>query len=530
MTQDTRKDRRVKIVSLNVRYKSATVDEFIENHALDVSRGGIYIKTGNPFPQGTLLKFEIRLASDQAVITGVGRVVWKRESAHGTGDRPAGMGVKFIKIDDPSKAVIDRLTNARPDAGRAFESEPEGPPHGASSPPAARPVTPAPPAAARAAVRPPGASSPAAPAMKATMVGLGSVTAPPKPPQAPAAPSTPPPPRPSPSTPPRPTPGVGMFPKGSSEPPKADQTVMKQAAELLEEALREAGGSMEDVGTNPLFTGGTPTPAVSQASSAEPASPHDVVVPPAPQLPSVVVPEGVSRSAPPAPTPSKPPGSPAAAARAMAAAMTPAPADSPKRISARVPPMVEAVDATPSPKKGGAGMWVLLFVVAGAVAVGFTFRDKILNAAGVGGGTGGASATASAAGESATAASSSLALPVPSASGPEADSVDASAMIVADSAAPADAADAASSNASPFVDAAVAARPAPAVPVPVPVARPRPRPAAAPTSDSTDTPAPTAAATAAPTATATTPPTASPTTPTSALPKPKITKPDDNPY
>src|SRR5262252_5513910 len=106
MTQDTRKDRRVKIVSLNVRYKSATVDEFIENHAHDVSRGGIYIKTTNPFPSGTLLKFEIRLASDKAVIAGVGRVVWKRDTAHGTADRPAGMGVKFIKIDEPSKAVI----------------------------------------------------------------------------------------------------------------------------------------------------------------------------------------------------------------------------------------------------------------------------------------------------------------------------------------------------------------------------------------------------------------------------------------
>ena len=52
MTQDTRKDRRVKIVSLNVRYKSATVDEFIENHAHDVSRGGIYIKTAQPVPPG----------------------------------------------------------------------------------------------------------------------------------------------------------------------------------------------------------------------------------------------------------------------------------------------------------------------------------------------------------------------------------------------------------------------------------------------------------------------------------------------
>jgi len=139
MTQDTRKDRRVKIVSLNVRYKSATVDEFIENHAHDVSRGGIYIKTGSPFPPGTLLKFEIRLSSDQAVITGVGRVVWKRDTGQGTGERPSGMGVKFIKIDDPSKTVIDRLVNSRADAGRAYESESETPNPDAAVPAAAGP-------------------------------------------------------------------------------------------------------------------------------------------------------------------------------------------------------------------------------------------------------------------------------------------------------------------------------------------------------------------------------------------------------
>ena len=121
MTQDTRKDRRVKIVSLNVRYKSATVDEFIENHAHDVSRGGIFIKTANPFPPGTLLKFEIRLASDQAVIAGVGRIVWKRDAGTTSGERPAGMGVKFIKIDEPSKAIIDRLVNTKDDAGKSFE-------------------------------------------------------------------------------------------------------------------------------------------------------------------------------------------------------------------------------------------------------------------------------------------------------------------------------------------------------------------------------------------------------------------------
>src|ERR1700722_20977215 len=165
MNQDTRKDRRVKIVSLNVRYKSATVDEFIDNHAHDVSRGGIYIKTANPFPPGTLLKFEIRLASDQAVIAGVGRVVWKRDAGTSNGERPAGMGVKFIKIDEPSKGVIDKLVNTKADAGKAYESEHEAPtnhePAAAAAPaPAAAPkLTPA-----------GGIAAPSAP-RKATMMG-----------------------------------------------------------------------------------------------------------------------------------------------------------------------------------------------------------------------------------------------------------------------------------------------------------------------------------------------------------------------
>jgi|HubBroStandDraft_1064217.scaffolds.fasta_scaffold03078_4 uncharacterized protein (TIGR02266 family) len=250
MTQDTRKDRRVKIVSLNVRYKSATVDEFIENHAHDVSRGGIYIKTPTPFPQGTLLKFEIRLASDQTVITGVGRVVWKREAAEG--EQPAGMGVKFIKVDDSSKVVIDRLVTSKSDAGKAFESEPD---------PTARPSAPAeamgPPSA------PPGSKRKMTP-YKLASPGLSA--GPPPIPRTSASSGTP-------SSGPRPVAPSPLFPKATSVPPdglKPEQTVMKQAAELLEEALREAGGSMEEVGTNPLFSGSGDLPAPDAKGAGAP--------------------------------------------------------------------------------------------------------------------------------------------------------------------------------------------------------------------------------------------------------------------
>src|SRR3954463_14162544 len=104
MIQETRKNPRAKVLSMTVRYKSATIDEFIEHHSHDVSRGGMFIKTPSPFPAGTLLTFEVRISEATRVMQGVGRVVWKREASSATApDSPAGMGVKFIKLDDDSK-------------------------------------------------------------------------------------------------------------------------------------------------------------------------------------------------------------------------------------------------------------------------------------------------------------------------------------------------------------------------------------------------------------------------------------------
>ena len=76
------------------------------HHAHDVSRGGIYIKTGSPFPPGTLLKFEIGSRAIR-LITASGGSCGSATRA-GTGELPSGMGVRFIRIDEPSKTVIDR--------------------------------------------------------------------------------------------------------------------------------------------------------------------------------------------------------------------------------------------------------------------------------------------------------------------------------------------------------------------------------------------------------------------------------------
>ncbi|MBZ0117381.1 MAG: TIGR02266 family protein, partial [Sandaracinaceae bacterium] len=128
---DTRKDKRAPI-SLKVRFKSATVDEFIEQYSLDISRGGLFIKSKTPMSIGTLLKFEFQLKDESRLIHGVGRVVWKRDEAEAAGQAP-GMGIKFIKMDPESRTLVEKMVAARGDAPGHFE-EGEG---GAAAKPAA---------------------------------------------------------------------------------------------------------------------------------------------------------------------------------------------------------------------------------------------------------------------------------------------------------------------------------------------------------------------------------------------------------
>ena len=348
MGQETRKDPRAKVLTMTVRYKSATLDEFIEHHSHDVSRGGMFIKTPSPFPPGTLLKFEVKIAEDQKVIQGVGRVVWKRESETGDKERPSGMGVKFIKIDDVSRKTIDTLVDSREGAGAAYEA---GGGDGGSS----KTVPSVTPAAAMTPAMPEASPAGAKPAMprKATMIGLGAMGSHAAAAAAKAAESSPPP------------SASNMFPSSNSEadmPAPEDRTVMKQAAELLQDALREAGGSMDDVGTK---SDAVKKPA-AEAAKASPAAPEaDKSEAPAGEKGPHTL-----RSEP--PKSEKKPEQKAASTRPAAASPRsdrPAASSSPARSSARPQPILSE---RPPANEGGGGR--IMIILAGiAVAAGAVF-------------------------------------------------------------------------------------------------------------------------------------------------------------
>ncbi len=121
---DARKDKRT-LLSLKIRYKSATLEDFIERYSSDISRGGVFIKARKPLAVGTLLKFEFMLQDESTLIHGVGRVVWRREEADASPQDPTGMGIKFIKMDAGSRAVVQKIADERAHPG-VFDHGKEG--------------------------------------------------------------------------------------------------------------------------------------------------------------------------------------------------------------------------------------------------------------------------------------------------------------------------------------------------------------------------------------------------------------------
>ena len=123
---EARKDRRT-LLSLKIRYKSATLEDFIERYSTDISRGGVFIKAKKPLAVGTLLKFEFMLQDESMLIHGVGRVVWRRDEAESDSSNPPGMGIKFIKMDAGSRSVVQRIADDRARPG-VFDHGKEGVP------------------------------------------------------------------------------------------------------------------------------------------------------------------------------------------------------------------------------------------------------------------------------------------------------------------------------------------------------------------------------------------------------------------
>ncbi|MFH2010469.1 MAG: TIGR02266 family protein [bacterium] len=65
--------------------------------AMNLGKGGIFLKTLLPLETGTLLRCSFRIPDGEGPIVANAKVVWTRRGAEAR-DAPAGMGIRFINL------------------------------------------------------------------------------------------------------------------------------------------------------------------------------------------------------------------------------------------------------------------------------------------------------------------------------------------------------------------------------------------------------------------------------------------------
>ena len=105
---DRRRSVRVPL-NLLVQFRYDASDELICEYALDISEGGIFIKSDEPKEAGSMLYLQFVLKNGVRLIEGLGRVA--HVSRFGSDIR--GMGIQFVNLDEESKETIRLLVKSR---------------------------------------------------------------------------------------------------------------------------------------------------------------------------------------------------------------------------------------------------------------------------------------------------------------------------------------------------------------------------------------------------------------------------------
>jgi len=117
------KDRRThkrKPVVMQVKYRS--LDTFFYDYALNISRGGIFIKTREPLEKGSKVEIEFDLPADTRTIRSTGQVVRVVRSDDDSTE-PPGMGIMFEPLARDDLDLIETLWTESSDKHSHREAE-----------------------------------------------------------------------------------------------------------------------------------------------------------------------------------------------------------------------------------------------------------------------------------------------------------------------------------------------------------------------------------------------------------------------
>ncbi|MDX1630672.1 MAG: TIGR02266 family protein [Thermoanaerobaculia bacterium] len=112
-------------IEAEVELQFDTVAEFVREYSENLSLGGMFVKTGEPKPQGTPVRFVLHLGDYD--LRGSGEVAWIRRVAGGP-EEPAGMGICFQDLAPEDREIIFTVVDNYIQAGGTpFDLEAEAP-------------------------------------------------------------------------------------------------------------------------------------------------------------------------------------------------------------------------------------------------------------------------------------------------------------------------------------------------------------------------------------------------------------------
>jgi len=100
-------------LAVPVRLRYDSVLDFVDTQSMNISRTGMFIVTDTPAPLGSTLEFEFSLSDGFVLLKGLAEVV-----RVASGGIVAGMGLRFVDLDDAYQQVIDRIVAVNTDEGR----------------------------------------------------------------------------------------------------------------------------------------------------------------------------------------------------------------------------------------------------------------------------------------------------------------------------------------------------------------------------------------------------------------------------
>jgi uncharacterized protein (TIGR02266 family) len=111
MEKKSQERRRYTRVPAQILIKYGNAEQFFTDYIQNISRGGIFVPTYNPLPQGTRLRVSFSLPSWDGLIETQGVVVHCVRSDP-QGASPSGMGIQFQALSEECLELIDKYVNS----------------------------------------------------------------------------------------------------------------------------------------------------------------------------------------------------------------------------------------------------------------------------------------------------------------------------------------------------------------------------------------------------------------------------------